>query len=146
MKNFFGAVVLLFMSTSAFSQIELVETSQSEIISRISYVYMEKVGDNEYNLFYKNMNSVGHEYTSFGFKNLDNDYDKLYSILMKGFEDVPRDPLKLKANGEIVWLKYSMEDSKAYLQIQQYDNEENAEDMRASRLLTAEDITNLFKK
>lgn len=147
MKNFLTVALFLLVATSSFAQIELIDTNKSEIVSRISYVYLEKVGDNDYNFFYKNMNSVGHEYVNFSFKNLDNDIEKLYTILINGFKEVPRDPLKMKANGEVVWLKYSRDDSnEVFLQIQQYENEESEENLRVSRLLTAEDVTNLFNK
>ncbi|CAA0181162.1 hypothetical protein [Tenacibaculum maritimum] len=138
-------IALCCLSFSAFSQIELVETTKTEIVSKISYVYLEKAGDNEYNLYYKNMNALGHEYVHFGFKNLNNDYDKLYEIMMKGFEDKPRDPLQIKANGDVVWLKYSREEGNLYLQIQQFVSRD-PDVMTVSRLLTKEDITNLFKK
>lgn len=139
--------LVLLVSVSASAQIELVETEQSEVVGKISYVYLEKVGENEFNFFYKNINAIGHEYVNFSFKNLNNDIDKLYEILMKGFVDVPRDPLKMKANGEIVWLKYSREDGEAFLQIQQTEGDGSSENaVKVSRLLTQEDITKLFKK
>ncbi len=144
-KLFLGLVLLASVSASA--QIELVETEQSEVVGKISYVYLEKVGENEYNFFYKNINAIGHEYVNFSFKNINNDIDKLYQILMKGFQDVPRDPLKMKANGEIVWLKFSREDGEAFLQIQQTEGDGSSENaVKVSRLLTEEDITKLFKK
>ncbi|WP_299620025.1 hypothetical protein [uncultured Tenacibaculum sp.] len=142
-------LLLLVVSGSVYSQIEFIETSQSEVVGKISYVYLEKVGENDYNFFFKNINAIGHEYVSFSFKNLDNDLDKLYMGLMGGFESVPRDPLKMKANGQIVWLKYSREDGEAFLQIQMTsgDNPVDVEEnVKVSRLLTAEDVTKLFKK
>ncbi|TCP23370.1 hypothetical protein EV195_10996 [Tenacibaculum skagerrakense] len=142
-------LLLLFVVSSAvYAQIEFIETSQSEIVGKVSYVYLEKVGENDYNFYFKNINAIGHEYVNFSFKNIDNDIDKLYNGLMQGFQTVPRDPLKMKANGQIVWLKYSREDGEAFLQIQMTsgDNPEIAETVKVSRLLTAEDITTLFKK
>lgn len=143
-------LLLLFVvsSSAAYAQIEFLETSQSEIVGKVSYVYLEKVGESDYNFFFKNINAIGHEYVNFSFKNVDNDIDKLYNGLMMGFQNVPRDPLKMKANGQIVWLKYTREDGEAFLQIQMTsgDDPEIAETVKVSRLLTAEDITNLFKK
>ena len=140
------AVVLL-LSASSFGQIELVETSKTEVISQISYVYLEKKGTDLYNFFYKDMNSVAHEYVSFSFKNLDNDVDKLYQILSNGFVEVPRDPLKMKANGEIVWLKYTRDtvDNSITLTIEQYVSTE-PEVKTVSRPLTTEDVDVLFGK
>jgi len=146
MKNFLNLVVVLLLSVSSFAQIELVETSKSEVVSQISYVYLEKNGETDYNFFYKDMNSVSHEYVSFSFTNLDNDVDKLYQILSNGFVEVPRDPLKMKANGEIVWLKYSREvDNTITLTVEQYVSTE-PEVKTISRPLTAEDISTLFGK
>lgn len=142
-------LLLLVVSSVSYSQIEFIETSQSEVVGKISYVYLEKIGDTDYNFFFKNINAIGHEYVSFSFKNLDNDIDKLYNGIMQGFADVPRDPLKMKANGQIVWLKYTREDGDVFLQIQMTsgDNPVDVEEnVKVSRLLTAEDITKLFKK
>lgn len=160
MKNLFF-VLLLAMSVSVSSQIERVEQTKAEITSRISHVYLEKIDNAEYNFFYKNMNAVGHEYVKFSFKTLNNSYDLLYEIIMEGFKEVPRDPVKIKANGEIVWLKYFKEDGKVFLKIKQYVDEENktsevdeqgntidkvGSEMTVSRPLSEEDITDLFKK
>ena len=147
MKSIFTIAVFLFASVATFSQIELVETSKTEVLSQISYVYLEKKGEVDYNFFYKDMNSVAHEYVSFSFKNMDNDVDKLYQILSNGFEEVPRDPLKMKANGEVVWLKYSIDsvDRSITLTVEQYVSTD-PEVKTVSRPLTLEDINKLFNK
>ena len=141
MKNILTVIAVVLVSVSSFSQIELVETSKTEVISQISYVYLEKKGEDLYNFFYKDMNSVAHQYVSFSFKNIDNDVDKLYEILSNGFKDVPRDPLKMKANGEIVWLKYTRDsvDNTVTLTIEQYVSTD-PEVKTVSRPLTAEDV------
>lgn len=145
-------LLLLVVSGSAYSQIEFLDTTQSEVVGKVSYVYLEKIGDNDYNFFFKNINAIGHEYVNFSFKNVDNDIDKLYNGIMHGFENVPRDPLKMKANGQIVWLKYTREDGEVFLQIQLTSGDEEnplqamEESIKVSRLLTADDIKRLFKK
>jgi len=120
--------VVLLLSVSSYGQIELVESSKSEVVSQISYVYLEKNGKTDYN-------------------NLDNDVDKLYQILANGFVEVPRDPLKMKANGEIVWLKYTRDgvDNTITLTVEQYVSTD-PEVKTVSRPLTAEDINTLFGK
>ena len=147
MKNLFTIAMLLFLSATSFSQIELVETSKTEVISQISYVYLEKKGDNMYNFFYKDMNSVQHQYVSFSFRNLNNDVDKLHEILSNGFKEGPRDPLKMKANGEIIWLKYTRNsvDNTITLTVEQYVSTD-PEVKTVSRPLTLDDINTLFKK
>lgn len=147
MKNIFTIVMMLFLSVTSFAQIELIETSKTEVVSQISYVYLEKKGENLFNFFYKDMNSVAHEYVSFSFTNIDNDIDKLHTILANGFVEVPRDPLKMKANGEIVWLKYSRDslDNTITLTVEQYVSTD-PEVKTISRPLTPEDINKLFRK
>lgn len=147
MKNLLTMAMVLFLSVTSFAQIELVETSKTEVISQISYVYLEKKGENMYNFFYKDMNSVQHQYVSFSFRNLDNDVDKLYQILSNGFEEVPRDPLKMKANGEIIWLKYKRDtlDNTITLTVEQYISTD-PEIKTVSRPLTLEDVNKLFNK
>lgn len=149
-------IFLFFVSITVFSQIERVDQQKVEITSRISNVYMEKIDDKEYNFFYKNMNSVGHEYVNFSFKTLNDSYNLLYEIFMEGFNEMPRDPVKFKANGEIVWLKYFKKDGVIFLQIEQSldkietegveEYEEDNSNKTRSRELSQEDITNLFRK
>lgn len=142
-------VVLFLVSVSAFSQIELIETAKVKMIGKITDAYMEKIGDDEYNLFYKNVKAIGKEYDNFSFKNINNDYDALYQILMNGFKEASRDPLKIKANGEIVWLQFTYinEDNMVTLEFKQNaNNENNPDELTVSRPFTAEEITKLFNK
>ncbi len=147
MKNIFTVALMLLISVSSFAQIELVETTRSEVVSQVSYAYLEKNGEQDFSFFYKDMNSVGHEYVSFSFKNLDNDVEKLYTILANGFENVPRDPLKMKANGEIVWLNYNFDsvDGTVTLTVEQILSDDPIV-KTVSRPLKLEDINKLFDK
>ncbi|MDY0779680.1 hypothetical protein [Tenacibaculum sp. IB213877] len=146
MKKIF-ALMLLLVSIAGYSQIELVATESTEIISKVSHVYIEKKGENEYSFYYKNINSVEHEYAHFSFKDLDNDFEKLYQILNNGFIEVPRDPLKLKAKGEVVWLNYKVNDNdgEVTLQVEQFISRD-PDVKTTSRPMTQQDIQRLFKK
>ncbi|WGH76681.1 hypothetical protein P8625_05855 [Tenacibaculum tangerinum] len=144
MKKLLLLAVIL-SSLASYSQIEFIETTKTEIVGKIEYVYLEKIGDKAYNFYYKNINDPIHEYVHFSFKNLDNDVEKLHQIIMRGFEENPRDPYKIKANGEVVWLKYSKEEGVVLLQIQQYVSRD-PDIMTVSKLLTYEDVNKLFKK
>jgi len=146
MKNIFTFALFLLMSVASFAQIEFVEMAQSEVVGKIDHVYIEKVGKEDYNFYYKNVNEIAHEYVKFSFKNLDNDLDKLYNGLANGFETVPRDPLKMKANGEIVWLNYTRNaDNTVTLTIEQNISIDPLL-MAKSKDLTLDDITALFRK
>ena len=138
-------VAALMLSAVSYSQIEFVETTKTEVTGKIEYVYLEKIGNEAYNFYYKNINDPIHEYVHFSFKNLDNDIEKLYQIIAKGFEESPRDPYKIKANGEVVWLKYTKEEGVTLLQIQQYVSRD-PDVMTVSKLLTFNDVNKLFNK
>lgn len=139
---FFGAFMFSLVS---YSQIEFIETTKTEIVGKVEYVYLEKIGEEAYNLYYKNLNDPIHEYVSFSFKNLDNDIEKLYQIIMRGFQESPRDPYKIKANGDVIWLKYTKEDGIVHLQIQQYVSRD-PDIMTVSKLLTYDQVNRLFSK
>jgi len=141
---------LLFLATflcsvMSYSQIEFIETTKTEIVGKIEYVYLEKIGNEAYNFYYKNINDPIHEYVHFSFKNLDNDVEKLHQIIVKGFEENPRDPYKIKANGDVIWLKYTKVDGVVMLQIQQYVSRD-PDIMTVSKLLTFNDVNRLFNK
>ena len=138
-------VAALMLSAVSYSQIEFVETTKTEVTGKIEYVYLEKIGNEAYNFYYKNINDPIHEYVHFSFKNLDNDIEKLYQIIAQGFEESPRDPYKIKANGEVVWLKYTKEEGVTLLQIQQYVSRD-PDVMTVSKLLTFNDVNKLFNK
>jgi len=135
----------LLCSIMSYSQIEFIETTKTEIVGKIEYVYLEKIGDEAYNFYYKNINDPIHEYVHFSFKNLDNDVEKLHQIIVKGFEENPRDPYKIKANGDVIWLKYTKVDGVVMLQIQQYVSRD-PDIMTVSKLLTYEEVNKLFSK
>lgn len=144
MKNFFLAFILC-TSINAFSQIELVETTKTEVIGRVEFVYLEKIGDKNYNLFYKNMNNPVKEYVNISFNDINKDADKLHQIMVQGFEEMPRDPYKVKANGDIVWLKFEKENDVPMMQIQQYVSRD-PDVMTVSRFLTLDEVNKIFKK
>ncbi|MEE3999095.1 hypothetical protein V1T75_02005 [Tenacibaculum sp. FZY0031] len=144
MKKLLLLAGLLF-SVASYSQIEFIETTKTEIVGKIEYVYLEKIGNEAYNFYYKNINDPIHEYVHFSFKNLDNDVEKLYQIMIKGFEENPRDPYKIKANGDVIWLKYTKVDGIVVLQIQQYVSRD-PDIMTVSKLLTYEEVNKLFSK
>ncbi|WP_422091166.1 hypothetical protein [Tenacibaculum ovolyticum] len=142
-KLFFLAA--LFFSLVSYSQIEFIETAKVEIVGRVEFVYLEKIGDEAYNLFYKNINNPINEYVSFTFKNVDNDADKLHQIMVRGFNEAAGSKYQIKANGDVVYLKYEREDGIIKLQIEQYVSRE-PDVLTESRLLTLDEVNKLFRK
>ncbi len=142
-KLFFMAA--LFMSVVSYSQIEFIENTKVEIVGRVEFVYLEKLGDEAYNLFYKNINNPINEYVSFTFKNVDNDADKLHQIIVRGFEEDTVIKYQIKANGDVVYLKYLRDEGIIKLQIEQYVSRE-PDVLTESKLLTLDEINKLFRK
>ncbi|CAM1354842.1 hypothetical protein [Tenacibaculum insulae] len=137
-------LITLFFSVASYSQIEFIETAKVDIVGHVEFVYLEKVGDDTYNLFYKNINATTiNEYVFFSFKNMDNDVEKLHQIIIKGFENPPRSRFQIKANGNIVYLKYLREDGEIKMKIQQYVSRE-PDVLTESKLLTLDEINKLF--
>ncbi|MCT4698608.1 MULTISPECIES: hypothetical protein [Tenacibaculum] len=144
MKKLFF-IATLFLSVASYSQIELIETARVEIVGRVEFVYLEKIGDEAYNLFYKNINNPINEYVSFTFKNVDNDADKLHQIMVRGFEEAAGSKYQIKANGDVVYLKYERDEGVIKLQIEQYVSRE-PDVLTESKLLTLDEINKLFRK
>lgn len=154
MKKIFVALLLL-VSVSSFSQIKLMKTTKTEVLSRIGLVYIEKVDDGKsFIVNYSNMNAPVIEYKNFKFNNTDNAFTTLYDIIMQGFEEVPRDPYKLQAGEDYIYLKYTRVDGNVLMQIQQFveaevsveGEEGDGKEMAVSKHLTQDDIKMLFKK
>lgn len=144
MKKLFF-IATLFLSVASYSQIEFIETAKIEIVGRVEFVYLEKLGDEAYNLFYKNINNPINEYVSFTFKNVDNDADKLHEIMTRGFAEAAGHKYQIKANGDVVYLKYERDEGEIKLQIEQYVSRD-PDVLTESKLLTLEEINKLFRK
>ena len=144
MKKLFF-IATLFLSVASYSQIEFIETAKIEIVGRVEFVYLEKLGDEAYNLFYKNINNPINEYVSFTFKNVDNDADKLHEIMTRGFSEAAGHKYQIKANGDVVYLKYERDEGDIKLQIDHYVGGD-PDVLTESKLLTLEEINKLFRK
>jgi hypothetical protein len=64
--------------------------------------------DDIYVFTYKDSDFVTMDvYQSFMFKDIDNAYQSFYEMIMKGFEDMPEEEIKLELEHQFVWLKFS---------------------------------------
>ncbi|WP_233898968.1 hypothetical protein [Tenacibaculum piscium] len=136
-------VVTLFFSAISFAQIEFVEKTKIDVVGQVEYVYLEKVGDEAYNLFYKNVNNPVKEYVSFSFKNIDNDAAKLHQIIVRGFEESTGSRYQIKANGDAIYFKYVRDQGIVKMKIQQYVSRE-PDVLTESKLLTLDEVNKIF--
>ncbi|CAL2082213.1 hypothetical protein [Tenacibaculum sp. 190524A02b] len=145
MRKLFLLATLL-ISFASYSQIEFIETTRTEVVSHVEFVYLEKVGEDSYNFYYKNINDPINEYVHFTFKNLNNDFDALHQIFLRGFEEKPREAYKIKANGDVVWLKYERQsDGEIKVQIKQYVSRD-PDVVTLSKFISLDEINKLFNK
>ncbi|MEX6625756.1 hypothetical protein [Tenacibaculum salmonis] len=140
-KLFFLAT--LFFSVASYSQIEFVEKTKIDVVGQVEFVYLEKVGNESYNLFYKNINNTVNEYISFSFKNVDNDAAKLHQIIARGFEESTGSRYQIKANGDAIYFKYVRVQGEVKMKIQQYVSRE-PDVLTESKLLTLDEVNELF--
>lgn len=99
-------LTFLFFTTLGFSQIKKIKTEKTQKIGKSANVTCEKTG-NTYIFTYRDINfSQLEEYKSFAFEDVQNAFEELYKIIIKGFEEVPKEPIELKLPNQIITLKY----------------------------------------
>lgn len=140
-KLFFLAT--LFLSVASYSQIEFVEKTQIDVVGQVEFVYLEKVGTESYNLYYRNINNPVKEYVSFSFKNTNNDAAKLHEIIVRGFEESTGSRYQVKANGDAVYFKYVSDQGVVKMKIQEYVSRE-PDILTESKLMTIEEVNKVF--
>ncbi len=145
MKKIF-LLAVLFISVVSYSQIEFVETTRTEVVGHVEFVYLEKVSDESYNFFYKNINDPINDYVFFSFKNTNDDIGKLHQFLVSGFNAPPGEVYKIKANGDAVYFRYErQDDNEIKLQIKQYVSRD-PDVTTVSKFITLEEVNKLFQK
>lgn len=145
MKKIITVAVLL-INFLAFSQIKVVQTTPLEDIGKIGPkdVYIQKEGD-EFTVFYKNIEIKEVDaMRKFSFKNVDNDFENLYTIIMDGFKASPLYDIKLELPNDFVWLHYTRKADK--LTVQLMSSNKISSSTGISDYLTKDQIGKLFGK
>ena len=139
-------VALLLLSTLSFCQIKVVKTIPIEKLGRLSNkVFIQKEAE-EYTIFYLNTveDRSSDNYKSINFKNIDNDYNNLYTIIMDGFSASPLYDIKLELPNDYVWLHYITTSDKVMVQLMTTNKTTSSNGISTS--FTIEDINKLFQK
>lgn len=139
-------IAILFFSFVSFSQIKVVETIPVEKLGRIeNSVYVQKQAD-EYTFFYNSIanNETAATYRNFSFKNINNDFESLYEIIMGGFAATPLYDIKLELPNDFVWLQYIKGSDKTTVQFMVSNKVTSTTGI--SEPLTNEQIKKLFEK
>lgn len=145
MRKIITAFAIL-LSCMAFSQIKVLPTTPLERLGRVGTndVYIQKEGS-QYTFFYKNIENKDDEsIRNFTFKNIDNDFENFYKIIMDGFNANPIYDIKLELPNDYVWLHYTKTTSK--LTVQFMTTNKVTSSTGVSEMMTIEDVKKLFEK
>lgn len=146
MRKVLSLAVMLFCSVAGFSQIKVLPTTPLEKLGRVGQnnIYVQKEGTN-YTFFYKNIEEAEESgMRTFSFKNVDNDYENLYKIIMDGFNASPMYDIKLELPNDYVWLHYSKTTAKTTVQFMTTNKVSGLTGI--SEGMTPDDIKKLFEK
>jgi hypothetical protein len=148
MKKIITLAVLLFSFVS-FAQIKVLETVPVERLGKVNNNYIQKIGD-EYTVYYTSIQND--DYSSslrkFSFRNLNNDYASLYTIIMNGFTASPLYDIKLELPNNYIWLHYtgSALPEKATVQFMVSSKETASATSSVSEPFVKDQINKLFQR
>ncbi|MBB4803379.1 hypothetical protein K6T82_08310 [Flavobacterium sp. 17A] len=140
----------LFFSFVSFAQIKVLETVPVEKLGKVNNNYIQKIGD-EYTVYYTTILTDDDDSSNlrkFSFKNLNNDYNNLYNIIMGGFTATPLYDIKLELPNNYIWLHYTgnVVPDKATVQFMVSSKERDAATNNVSEPLVKDQISKLFQK
>ncbi|MCI9845645.1 hypothetical protein [Flavobacterium pectinovorum] len=149
MKKIITLAVLLFSFVS-FAQIKVLETVPVEKLGKVNNNYIQKIGD-EYTVYYTSIVSDDEDSSSlrkFSFKNVNNDYASLYSIIMNGFNATPLYDIKLELPNNYIWLHYtgSTLPEKSTVQFMVSSKDASSGSSNVSEPFVKDQINKLFQK
>jgi hypothetical protein len=148
MKKIITLAVLLFSFVS-FAQIKVLETVPVERLGKVNNNYIQKIGD-EYTVYYTSIQNDDDSSSlrKFSFRNLNNDYASLYTIIMNGFTASPLYDIKLELPNNYIWLHYtgSALPEKATVQFMVSSKETASATSSVSEPFVKDQINKLFQR
>ena len=146
MKKIITIAVLLF-SVVTFDQIKVLQTVPIEKLGRVnSNFYIQKMGD-EYTVYYASMQNEEEAASvkKFTFKDVDNAYNSLHTIITNGFSASPLSDIKLELPNNYVWLHYNV-GGPGKVTVQFMVSSKEGVSNNISEPLTPEQVDKLFQK
>jgi hypothetical protein len=142
-------IAILMCSFVSFAQIKVIETVPVERLGKVNNNYIQKIGD-EYTVYYTSIQSDDESSSlrKFTFKNVNNDYNSLYSIIVNGFTANPLYDIKLELPNNYIWLHYtgSVIPEKATVQFMVSSKDASSVTSSVSEPLLKDQINKLFQK
>ena len=146
MKKIITIAVLLF-SVVTFGQIKVLQTVPIEKLGRVnSNFYIQKMGD-EYTVYYASMQNEEEAASvkKFTFKDVDNAYNSLHTIITNGFSASPLSDIKLELPNNYVWLHYNV-GGPGKVTVQFMVSSKEGVSNNISEPLTPEQVDKLYQK
>lgn len=146
MKKIITIAILLF-SVVTFGQIKVLQTVPIEKLGRVnSNFYIQKMGD-EYTVYYASMQNEEEAASvkKFTFKDVDNAYNSLHTIITNGFSASPLSDIKLELPNNYVWLHYNV-GGPGKVTVQFMVSSKEGVSNNISEPLTPEQVDKLFQK
>lgn len=137
-------ISFIFLGVNLFGQIKVIETPTTETIGKLQGIKIEKTGNIYYitydNLKYLNITDI----KSFSFEDVDNAFENLYQMIIKGFDEVPEKDIMIDLPNDIIWLHF--EKNMGIVSFQFYQNVNKTDVVAYSRYLTKKQVQKLFGK
>ena len=101
----------LFICSISFSQIKVVELPDAEKVGKITprgvkTIECEKLNDTYYFNYRDAKFTTIENWKTFKIKDIDNAFEGLYSLIQKGFEEMPKKDTMIETNDGFIWLNF----------------------------------------
>ncbi|AMA48447.1 MULTISPECIES: hypothetical protein [Flavobacterium] len=146
MRKLLSLSLFFICSYSGFSQIKVIPTTPLERLGRVgnNSIYVHKEG-NIYTFFYKDIeNPEESPIRNFSFKNLENDYENFFKIIIDGFSASPMYDIKLELPNDFIWLHYTKSTAKTTVQFMTTNKATATTGI--SEAMTLDEVKKLFEK
>lgn len=133
-----------FLPFIVFSQINVIEKSEPVIIGKVQFIKLEKT-DNIYTFTYDNIKyKTISDTKSFSFEDKENAFEKLYQLIIDGFENLPNNDIMIDLPNDIIWLHFEKNLGLVSFQFRQAINKSDV--FAYSVYLTKKQVQKLFGK
>lgn len=150
-------LVLLLVSTVSFGQLKKVEekpTDKGVEIGKIQpmgqpvHMSCTKYGEDVYAFTYLDGEFLHNKtvFHTFIFKDIDGAFNSLYDIIIKGFEEMPKEPIKLELDKEFLWIHFQKDMGIKLVYFESSYTKDDNSHKGISRKFTKKQIEKLFGK
>ena len=146
-------ILLLLTTAVSFSQINVVETKESEepvLIGKIGgideiWIECTKV-NNTYTFMYKDMNfEEKDEYKSFSFDDVDGAFDGLYKLMVDGIDNQPEKDMMIELPESFIWLHFDRKMGQSFVEFK-HALDKNATVLGVSTWMNKKKLKTVFGK